>query len=203
MRHPILAIDLGGVLLHDPTRGNFWRNIARGDEQLAAAARHRWLAELRTPFETGHLSENEVWGALSLITRLKPEDIRSQFLGGFTEINLGISALRSFSSTGGRTVLATNHYAPWLDIWNRKFAWFRKIDYIACSSEMGYRKPDERYFVELLEIVNAPVESVIFVDDDLTNIESAQSLNIESLYADGSDAWVRSLGLANEDTSHG
>ncbi|MCC3323502.1 HAD hydrolase-like protein [Gordonia bronchialis] len=193
MRYSTLAVDLGGVLLTDPTRGGFWLEIAGGDENLAEIAKKRWIDHVRTPFETGRSSEFEVWNELSRVTGTHPEKIRSIFLDGFLEINHGVAGLLTLSKLGVKTILATNHYSPWLAIWRLKFPWFNTFNAIACSSEMHCRKPDTEYFFKLLEIAKEPVDSVLFVDDDSLNVKAARSANIPAIQADSDGLWVDSV----------
>ncbi|GAB86829.1 HAD hydrolase-like protein [Gordonia rubripertincta] len=193
MWKPVLALDLGGVLLSDPTRGGFWLEISSGDQQLAFRAKDMWTEILKVPFEIGDLPEDEVWGELSNLTKNSATFIRNSFLSGFQEIEHGVNALRYFADSGAKTVLATNHYAPWLDIWRAKFEWFSLLDEVACSSEMHCRKPEAEYFRLLIDMAGATAESMIFVDDDSENVRAAEVANIRAIYADPSGLWTQTL----------
>ena len=41
--------------------------------------------------------------------------------------------------------------------------------HILISSQIGYRKPDRRFFARILEAVNCPVHQILYVGDDLHN----------------------------------
>jgi FMN phosphatase YigB (HAD superfamily) len=187
---PAVALDLGGILLTDPTLGGFWSSISasRGDGGLAA--RTLWFSELREPFERGELHEDLVWESLASASGSSASSVRRRFLGGFKELPGGIQALRDCKAAGFRVVLATNHYEPWIPMWRSTFDWFPLIDHVVCSSEIGERKPNSRFYEEALAACDAAGYAVRFVDDIPENVEAASAFGFVGLLGDGSGDWI-------------
>ncbi|WP_150116464.1 hypothetical protein [Williamsia herbipolensis] len=188
MKVPLLAVDLGGILLTDPTLGKFWTTIARGNARVEGAMRHAWFTDLRFSLENGDLDESEVWNRLSKIADLRPDVVRAAFLSGFSELPAGVAGVRACLARNIGVVLATNHYAPWLEIWEGEFDWFGELSGYYCSSEMRSRKPDVAYFEELKKPF--PDSSIIFVDDDPKNVEAAIGAGIISIRGDSTGRWL-------------
>lgn len=49
------------------------------------------------------------------------------------------------------------------------------------SADLGLSKPDEQIFKTVIEKMNAPVESILFIDDQEKNVQAAQRVGIESI----------------------
>jgi HAD superfamily hydrolase (TIGR01509 family) len=50
------------------------------------------------------------------------------------------------------------------------------FDVIFNTSEIGFAKPDERVFHHVLKTIKHPAHEILFIDDQIKNIESARSL---------------------------
>lgn len=59
------------------------------------------------------------------------------------------------------------------------FDWF---DDIVLSGEVGLIKPDPRIFHLLLERINRPAQTCIFIDDSVHNIEAARRLGFKAIH---------------------
>jgi FMN phosphatase YigB (HAD superfamily) len=57
------------------------------------------------------------------------------------------------------------------------------FDYVSLSAEIGAGKDNTRAFQHTLNHFQLPAESVLFVDDKKSNIETAQSIGIKCLWA--------------------
>lgn len=188
-----VAIDLGGVLLTDPTLGSFWMDIAGGRKSVANRARELWFGSLREPFERGETPEIDLWEALGAVSGCEPSDARRQFLSNFREIPNGVDALRVCHLAGFRVVLATNHYGPWISIWQERFDWFGLIDSVVCSSDVGARKPDPAFYAATLRACQPVISPIYFVDDIGANVDAATRGGFVGLLGDSTGAWSREV----------
>ena len=50
------------------------------------------------------------------------------------------------------------------------------------SCEIGVAKPDPRYFERSVELIDAPADSVLFVDDRADNVEAARSVGLAGVH---------------------
>jgi FMN phosphatase YigB (HAD superfamily) len=187
----VFAVDLGGVLLSDPTRGAFWSNVANGDPERATRARAAWFSRIRVPFELGEISEEEGWRQLADASGAPPDAVRDTFLSGFEVLAQGQHLLQELSASGKPIILATNHRAEWLPIWRRKYAWFANFKDVVCSSEIGFRKPDEGFYDVLIHRSGVSAERIALIDDDESNIRGAQDVGMQAVLVDPacSDPW--------------
>lgn len=180
----IFAVDLGGVLLTDPTRGAFWSNLANGDPERTARARSAWFSRIRVPFELGTMSEEEGWRELAEVSGVSSGKVRDTFLSGFEVIPQGQFLLRQLSASGKPMILATNHRAEWLPLWRKKFTWFADFTDVVCSSEIGVRKPDAAFYDILVRRSGVSPARVALIDDDESNIRGAMDLGMQAVMVD-------------------
>lgn len=185
-----VALDLGGILLTDPTLGGFWLEIAGYRKVRADAAKSTWFSTLREPFERGELLDSEVWQTLADAAETDSDHVRDRFLGSFLEIRSGIQALYRAKVHGFRVVLATNHYHPWIPMWRDRFDWFSQFDAVVCSSEIGVRKPDLKFYDHVLQACGETDAPVYFVDDIEDNVAAASLAGFKGLLGDGTGSWL-------------
>lgn len=75
------------------------------------------------------------------------------------------------------------------------------FDYASLSAEIGTSKHEPEAFMHTLKHFNLPAESVLFVDDKKSNIETAQSIGIDCLWADH-QKYSSAEDLIGEITAH-
>ena len=185
----VVALDLGGILLTDPTLGAYWTEVAGGDAARGDAVRQLWFEHVREPLERGEIEEQEAWSELAKSVGGSPARFRDLFLSRFFEIPGGVAALRRCHDAGLRTVLATNHYSPWLQIWQERFDWFAYLDPIVCSSELGSRKPEAAFYKTVREACQELGQRVVFVDDVRVNVDAANASGLDGVLGDASGDW--------------
>jgi putative hydrolase of the HAD superfamily len=56
------------------------------------------------------------------------------------------------------------------------------VDHLLISSELGIAKPDPKIYDILSETINARFEQIIFVDDNIENIEVASALGMHTIH---------------------
>lgn len=54
------------------------------------------------------------------------------------------------------------------------------FDFIINTSEVGFAKPEKEIFQYAQKILNLPPEQILFIDDSLKNVETAQKLGFQS-----------------------
>ncbi len=61
---------------------------------------------------------------------------------------------------------------------------YNGFDYVSLSAEIGASKDNPKAFQHTLNHFHFPAESVLFVDDKKSNIDTAQSVGLQCLWAD-------------------
>ena len=72
-----------------------------------------------------------------------------------------------------------------------------KFDYPFASFQLGSKKSDKAVFTKVLSKLEIKPEEAIFVDDNIKNIENAQSLGINSILFESYEKLVESLKKFN------
>jgi len=96
------------------------------------------------------------------------------------------------------TALVTNNVAE--ATWRAAFP-FHLFDTVLDSSQIGVRKPDPRFYAELLTRLGRPAHEILFVDDFEENLVPAAALGMHTLHFDGAAscrAALVELGLLDE-----
>jgi HAD superfamily hydrolase (TIGR01509 family) len=190
---PAIALDWGGVLVTDGSR-TAWTALERELGIPVDQSAQMWADELQEQADRGELSEDDVWAALaSLRAGVCPRDIRRIFLDEYVEISHGVAVLRAACAAGWTTILATNNVRAWIDWWRQRYEWVDLLDVIACSSDMGTRKPEAGYYEALRRMVDLPL--VYFVDDDPENVHAAKQAGFSVRLAGEHGEWEPPPGI--------
>jgi HAD superfamily hydrolase (TIGR01509 family) len=56
------------------------------------------------------------------------------------------------------------------------------VDSIFASHRMGCRKPERRSFEQIARALGVPLESILFFDDTLENVEGAQAAGLQAVH---------------------
>ena len=102
-----------------------------------------------------------------------------------------VEALRG---KGIRCCLATNQDVARGEFMHDALGYDELLDEAFYSYELGVAKPDPAYFSTILERLDVPAGSALFVDDNLGNVEAARSVGLPA------EHWVHTDGL---DALHG
>jgi glucose-1-phosphatase len=180
-----LLFDLGGVVVEIDFNRAFahWQSISRLS-----------LAELKAAFtfdvpyqrhERGEITANEYFVHLAQHLQLQDDPARiaegwnSIFIAEITETLRMIETARAKLPCYAFTNTNAAHKAAW----SVKFpAVVHAFDHIFVSSEIGHRKPDRSAFEFVAHSVGVPLESTLFFDDTLENVDGALAAGLEAVY---------------------
>jgi putative hydrolase of the HAD superfamily len=184
-----IIFDLGGVLLDidyqksiDAFEGLGLKNFKDMFSQFKSDAVFEKL-------ETGHLAEADFYTAIkkrtkAAITNKEIDDAWNALILHFRTESL---ALLEKLSANYRLYLLSNTNSIHLKYFKNLFiketgkpsldAYFTKAWY---SNEMGLRKPNEDIFEFVLQQENLHAAETLFIDDTLTNIETAQEMGFKT-----------------------
>ena len=189
-----IAFDMGGVLTHTALGGldRYAAELGLPPGTLTAYFRgNPRMAEL----EVGKLSAREFFKYVCVdaearhgqridIRRLSAAAEEGQILDPAM-----IDLVRTLHASVS-TALVTNNIAE--AAWRSAFP-FELFDVVLDSSEAGLRKPDPRFYAELLKRLDRPAGEVVFVDDFEENLAPAAAMGFHTILFAGRDAILRSL----------
>jgi putative hydrolase of the HAD superfamily len=180
--------DFGGVLTV-PLLEGFARYEARSG--VSAAVIGRAIARTaesdggRNPLhelEVGAISEGEFLGRLereaSAILERPVELARfgEDYMAGL-EANADLFAYyERLHARGVRLAMLTNNVREWEPYWRTKLPIDDIFEVVVDSGFVGMRKPDPRIYALVLERLELPAETCVFVDDLEHNVDAARAL---------------------------
>ena len=197
-----LLFDLGGVVVDIDFNRAFshWQPMSRLS-----------LAELKAAFtfdvpyqrhERGEIGAAEYFAHLAQHLQLHDDPARiaegwnSIFISEITETRRMVEAARAKLPCYAFTNTNAAHQAAW----SARFpAVVQAFERIFVSSEIGHRKPDRSAFEFVARSVGVPIESILFFDDTLANVEGALAAGLKAVHVRGPadvKAALQGLGCA-------
>ena len=199
----VILFDLGGVLveLAGVDQMIAWSKGITSHEELW----RRWLESSAVRrFETGAIGRDDF--AAAVIDEFGCSIGVEEFLAAFTWWPRSVypGAIELVNSLRDRYRLAsvsnTNeiHWDRFSNAWKLDAAFHHNFP----SYLVGKLKPDEEYFMHVLQELDVPAQRVLFVDDNAINVEAAARLGMHTRRVQGVDGARRAfveLGLVSED----
>ena len=190
LQGPIQALlfDLGGVVMDI----DFNRALAHWQPMSRLS-----LAELKAAFtfdvpyqrhERGEISAAEYFAHLAQHLQLDDDPARiaqgwnSIFINEITETRRMVEAVRAKLPCYAFTNSNAAHQAAWSA---RYPAVVRAFERVFVSSEIGHRKPDRSAFEFVARSIGVPIESILFFDDTLANVEGALAAGLAAVHVRG------------------
>lgn len=198
----VLLFDMMETLIDEP--------YFRAMERLAPEPERRRLffqcreREAFLDFELGRISEQEYFrrfyrtevaaadlALLPTAQRLKKEMFRNlRYRRGVPTL---LAELRN--TPGVRSGIASN-YGPWYREILRRLPALDQVDYLFYSCELGHRKPEQRYYVEIEDSLKRSLSveqlPIFFADDREENLKPAANLGWKTALVSGdSDEWIQ------------
>lgn len=200
-RHPfdVILFDLGGVLIEltGSARLLEWATHLKSIDQL-------WQFWLTSPivrsFETGRSTSEQF--ATTLIAEMGLEVSAEQFLAEFTGWPThpypGSQALLKELAEHYRLgCLANTNELHWKRI-SEEMGLLDLFHVTLASHQIGVLKPDQEAFLYSVEKMRAEPERILFLDDNLLNVQAAQAVGMAAYRVQGlaeSVAKLRELGI--------
>lgn len=181
-----IVFDFGGVLLDWNPRYLYHSYFAEEKEMehfLANICTNEWNAEQDRgrPFSEGvkllQSQHPEYHEAIQLFA-----DRWEEMLKG--EIADSVDLLRKLKEQGFRIFGLTNWSAETIQTAYRNHDFFELFEGIVVSGEEQLIKPDKRIYEVLLNRYMLDAEESVFIDDNLSNVKSAQELGFNAILFD-------------------
>lgn len=130
----------------------------------------------------GQLSSKEFWLAVSVDPELEEEYLaRHRLTDGL------LNLLQTLHLRGYPIWCLSNDVSEWSLKLRDRFGLAEFIRGFLISSDVGVRKPDRTIFAHLLQKTSATPPEIMFVDDNLANLDAAATLGIQTILFTGND----------------
>ncbi len=100
---------------------------------------------------------------------------------GFTDIPGMFAIVKNLQSQGFQTPMLSNIQYYQANV-VRRFDYYDLFDPVLLSYEIGYEKPQREAFTFLLDKLRLSPSEVVFIDDQIDNIEAAKALGIDAIH---------------------
>ena len=187
-----IAFDIGGVLIDGGVMSSTGENGAflTLEERFGiphAVGAQIWH-DLLDVSERGDISEAAVFEALAAAgDTCDPSAVRQALLDMAYPVSSTVSVLEYLHERGWRTAAASNHLMGWAAEWRNRFSWFRLLDTVVISSDIGVRKPSSEFFTELSRRMG--VAGAWFVDDRMENVQGAERSGFRGVWVAPNGSW--------------
>lgn len=187
-----VAFDIGGVLIDGGVMSSTGENGAFLTLEERFGIPHAMGAQiwhdLLDVSERGDMSEAAVFEALAAAgDDCDPSAVRQALLDMAYPVSSTVSVLEYLHERGWRTAAASNHLMGWAAEWENRFSWFKLLDTVVISSDIGVRKPSSEFFAELSRRMG--VTGAWFVDDRLENVRGAERSGFRGIWVAPDGAW--------------
>ena len=182
----VVLFDLGGVLVEltgVPVMLD-WAQETMTPEQLGV----KWLSSPTVrAFETGRMSSDEF--AEKLVVEMAFSVSTDEFIAAFTYWPKGLypGVIELLQRIPPKYMLATLSNTNALH-WSRAMSEMKLLDYFQYhfpSHLLGVLKPDPEVFEHVIDHLSCEPASVLFIDDNLLNVNAARAIGICAQEAKG------------------
>ncbi|MGI9597627.1 MAG: HAD family hydrolase [Acidimicrobiales bacterium] len=205
--HDVLLLDFGGVCLLNPVE------LHHRAEQLLdlTAGTLTWKGpvapetdELWRRMVAGDgLNERDYWSlrAADVATAAGRELSLRDYMTllydppfpGMVRPEAAATVERALAAGYGVSVLTNDMRAFHGREWEQGIDFLNLVDHIVDCSDTGILKPDPRAFERAVEVVDAPPERILFIDDQPINVDGGRAAGLDSVWfdiANASDSWA-------------
>ncbi len=184
-----IVLDFGGVLIDINYHATIDAFKDLGIENFEALYSQAQQEDLFNMFETGRISSQYFINVLlSKIGKgISPNEVVKAWNAMLGDIHReNIEAVEQIKANGYNVYLLSNtndiHIKIAFDRWRKlPVIWaYDLFDHVFLSQEVGLRKPDNKIFELVLKEISANPEEVLFIDDSIQHIETAQKIGIHT-----------------------
>lgn len=174
--------DFAGVLTRDGFADltEYEKEFGIADNALQTAKNKHWL-HLRL----GKITEKEFWERTFTDAGIEPADnfiemVREDVLKSHTPYEHMFEFARLLKENGTKVGIMSNTCKEWLEYFDKKLALSELFNPIITSYELGYAKPDGRYFSQAKKTYNLNPPKNLFFDDQEINVKAARSAGYQA-----------------------
>ena len=181
----VLVFDLGNVVF-ECSFDEVMQSWSRSSGKTMEALRDRFQFDfMYEKHEKGEISANAYFTYLSkeLGLDISIDEIEKGWNAIYGDLIQEMGGLLKDLKLSYRIVALTNTNRSHKLVWEKKYAdVLREFEKIFSSHEIGARKPDEAAYRHVLRYLNLPPGEVVFLDDNLENVEAGSRLGMKGIH---------------------
>ena len=192
--YDVILFDLGGVLV-ELGKSPIPANVKVDESHFSLAD---WFgSDTAKSFEKGAIAATEF--AAAMISDLKIDCSSEQLIDHFTWWPQGMfpqsgELLRQLRRNHRLAVLTNTNELHWPRITD-EFELEQLVDHIFASHLLAMIKPESEIFHHVIERLDTEPASILFLDDNLNNIQAALELGIDARLVSGIEQVTRTLAM--------
>ncbi len=129
---------------------------------------------------TGQITARSFWEKIAQKLEVEPDLLKKQVLSTYPLDHQLIAFLQK-KTAQYNFVMASNQIEDWVSTVVANSDLKNIFQQTANSYQLGFRKPDKKFFQAALKLIQSKAEEVIFIDDNWRNVEAARKLGIQSI----------------------
>jgi putative hydrolase of the HAD superfamily len=191
----VLIFDFGGVLGPDSDdwNGSFKKVLTQTGltfEEIQRAFNFHWP---RLKF--GQEDTLNFWNDVVRISKNKitPDLLEKVYFSGMTINRRILNLAKKYKNKGLKLVILSNEAKNWMDEKVERFQLKGIFSKIYCSADLGISKPNREIIEYLLKDLKIKPNEAVFVDNQQSDVEAAQSLGIKSILFENSKQLKKDL----------
>lgn len=191
-----LALDFGRVLTLDPDKTTFLPHLERLGISATTFA-GAW-ADRRHDYDRGVLDTQAYWtGVLQACRPDLDTEEASRWTSDLTDADFASwvqprtilhRQVQAALDAGTLVAIVSNMPEGLGDRFVRTWPWLNRIQHRFFSADFGKVKPDDEFYLHVLEKTGWRADEVLFVDDLPANVEAAARLGFHTLLFTGSES---------------
>jgi HAD superfamily hydrolase (TIGR01509 family) len=191
----LLLLDIGGVLLENVLRAEWWKRLAQRSGHPAAELEQMFACRIKPALWTGRMSPSDFWKLLATVVDPDDPGLCRQLQRELKEDLQPLPAIFRIAEWARQVhvALLSNNVSEWLEPHIARFELHDACDFILISDQTGLRKPDRRAFQCALDQWRKPSSTVLCVDDNENNLSVASEIGMATLLAVPSGGWERQV----------
>jgi FMN phosphatase YigB (HAD superfamily) len=164
-----LVWDIGGVLLENPFIGEFWKEKIGSDK-------------LRHDFGSGKISNKEFIKKASKLIGINEKIFLEKYGEAYFPIKKIDCVFEIFEKLKNKSYLFSDTNPIHLKFIKEKYAdMFNGIKGKLMSSELGYRKKEDKFYEILIRKINVGPKEILLIDDSKLVVDKARSHNLNAI----------------------
>jgi FMN phosphatase YigB (HAD superfamily) len=177
----IFLFDYGGVLAEEGFTNGLKAIAAANDLDREDFFRRTTELIYQCGYVIGKSSEAEFWALVRREFGITASDreLTSEIHRRFILRPGMLKKVKEIKSYGARTAILSDQ-TDWLDQLDRRDRFLRSFDPVINSYYLGSTKREKATFVAALELLKAPTDQVLFIDDNPGHIERAAGLGFRT-----------------------
>ncbi len=190
----VVLFDFGGVIAEEGFREGLMEIAGKNNVDPDSF----FLCSVEAMFVTGYLtgegSESEFWEYLKVHTGIKGsnEELRNEILSRFLVRSEVIEIARQLKKSGYTTAILSDQ-TNWLEEIEENTPFFHEFDYVYNSYRIGKSKKDPSIFDDTALKLQVKKEEILFIDDNMGNIERASSKALDTIYLTNVESLINGL----------